>query len=117
MARDRLAQGLARQSAPYRGYGPQSRGYERRVERQLLGRHLGEPQLPFGVDEQVLSMNAEAEQQRSVEIGVSPISTRSIGHSCTSPGSFAISADGTSSRIWWNAHRLNGACRQFARVT
>jgi hypothetical protein len=34
---------------------------------QLLGRHLGDHQL-FSVDEQVLSMNAEAEQQRSVAV-------------------------------------------------
>ncbi len=37
------------------------------------------------------------------------------GHSCTSAGSFTISVDGTSSRTWWNAHRLNGACDR--RVT
>ena len=68
MARDRLAQSLARQGAPYRRYGPQCRGYARSVERKLLGRHLGDNQLPCGVDEQVLSMNAEAEQQWSVAV-------------------------------------------------
>jgi hypothetical protein len=39
----------------------------RSVERQLPGRHVGDHQL-FSVDEQVLSMNAEAEQQRSVDV-------------------------------------------------
>ena len=68
MARDRLAQRLARQGAPYRRYGPQCRGYARSVDRQLFGRQLSDHQLPFGVDEQVLSMNAEAEQQRSVAV-------------------------------------------------
>ena len=57
MARDRLAQTLARQGAPYRRYGPQCRGYT----------PLGDHQL-FSVDEQVLSMNAEAERQRSVAV-------------------------------------------------
>src|SRR5467141_4132470 len=68
MARDRLAQRLARQGAPYRRYGPQCRGYARSVDRQLFGRQLSDHQLPFGVDEHVLSMNAEAEQQRSVAV-------------------------------------------------
>jgi hypothetical protein len=59
----------------------------------------------------------ESGQTPSAAIGMSPSSTQSIGHSCTSAGSFAISVDGTSSRTWWNAHRLNGARRQFANVT
>ena len=68
MACDRLAQRLARQGAPYRRYGPLCRGYARSIEWQLLGRHLSDHELPFGVHEQVLSMNAEAEQQRSVAV-------------------------------------------------
>jgi hypothetical protein len=63
-----LAQRLASQGTPYREYGPQCRGYARSVERLLLRRHLGDHQLPFGVDEQVLSVDAEAEQQRSVTV-------------------------------------------------
>jgi hypothetical protein len=56
-----LAQSLVRQGAPYRRYGPQCRSYARRIKWQLLGRHLGDHQLPFGIYEQVLSMDAEAE--------------------------------------------------------
>jgi len=63
-----LAQRLIRQGAPYSRYGPQSRGYACSIEWQLLGGHLGDHQLPFGVDEQVLSVHAEAEQQRSVTV-------------------------------------------------
>jgi hypothetical protein len=68
VARDRLAQTLARQGAPYRRYGPQCRGYPRSVEWTARGTTpLGDYQL-FSVDEQVLSMNAEAERQRSVAV-------------------------------------------------
>jgi hypothetical protein len=37
LARDRLAQGLARQGEPYRQYGPQCRDCERCVQRRVVG--------------------------------------------------------------------------------
>src|SRR5437899_8183204 len=53
---------------PHRRYGPQCRGYARSVEWTARGTtSLSDHQL-FSVDEQVLSMNAEAEQQRSVAV-------------------------------------------------
>jgi hypothetical protein len=56
-----LAQRLASQVAPYRRYGPQCHGYAGSVKRAAHGTKLGDDQLPFGVEQQVLSINAERE--------------------------------------------------------
>jgi hypothetical protein len=50
VARDRLAQSLVRQGAPYRRYGPQSRGYAADVERGHRRRGHDLPRIKFAAD-------------------------------------------------------------------
>ena len=45
------------------------------------------------------------------------MSSGAAGKARSARGSFGISDEGTSSRTWWNAQRLNGAVRQLASVT